>query len=90
MGAFVQHVYYRNERTRHHLGEELADVAHLLMDMATYSGINLEEAMKEKLEKDTKRFPPGSVMEKKDYRRRKVALGERRIYDKTRRTYAKI
>jgi hypothetical protein len=50
----------------------------IVFDMATHSGIDLEQALLKKLIKDELRFPPGSVMRRKDYHKRKVQLGERR------------
>jgi len=64
--------------------EEAADVVHILLDVAIWSGFDLGDAMRQKLEKDKKRFP-AETMRRQDgmsaqqvYMRRKVALGERK------------
>jgi NTP pyrophosphatase (non-canonical NTP hydrolase) len=39
------------------MDEELADLLYLTLKMANQSGVNLEEAFRNKMEKNTKRFP---------------------------------
>jgi NTP pyrophosphatase (non-canonical NTP hydrolase) len=76
MGAFFTYARHKTPENRHHLGEELADVVHILTDMASYAGIDLQQSMNEKLSKDEQRFPPGTVIRRRDYKRRKRELGE--------------
>lgn len=79
--------YARNEPDEKRLQavkEEAADVVHLLLDVAIWSGFDLGQAMNEKLEKDKRRFPPETMRREPGmsaqqvYFRRKVALGERK------------
>ncbi len=80
--------YARNEKTPERLQavrEETADVVHLLLDIAILTGFDLGEAMKEKLAKDKRRFPPSEMQRsypgepaQKVYMRRKIKLGERK------------
>jgi len=64
--------------------EEAADVVHLLLDVAIWSGFDLGEAMQQKLAKDARRFPPETMRRHEGqtpqqiYMRRKIALGERK------------
>lgn len=77
VGAFFTYVRHKTPENRHHLGEELADVVHIIIDIAQYSGIDLGQAMDDKLNKDARRFPPGSVPTRRAYHERKRELGER-------------
>lgn len=73
--------YFRHptEENRQHLGEELIDMMMLIVDMSSMIGIDVEDAFHRKLDKDEQRFPPGTIQTRRDYRRRKVDLGERKF-----------
>ena len=42
----------------HNMGEELADVFYLLLKLSNESNVDLVEAFSQKMEKNSKRFPP--------------------------------
>lgn len=80
--------YAKNEKTPQRLQavrEESADIVHLLLDVAIWSGFDLGTAMQEKLAKDRKRFPPEAMQRlhpqesaQQVYMRRKRVLKERK------------
>ncbi|MBK8846059.1 MAG: nucleotide pyrophosphohydrolase [Bacteroidetes bacterium] len=46
---------FKNKEEEHNLGDEMADVLFVLICLANQTGVNLEEALKQNLEKKTTR-----------------------------------